>query len=120
MFFACSFAAGCGGYGFPGGGSGSSGPAKTVEDFWRSFSEGDCDAAASLVIPEERQDDYAMCVEARSHLQKMGGSFEVEILNEEIQGNQAWVDFRITSPDGTDHEEHVRLLLIDGAWLLRD
>ena len=120
VFLACSFAAGCGGYGFPGGGSGSSGPAGTVEDFARFLSEGDCEEARSLIVPEQRQYFTDECVEDSRRLQRMGGFIQVEILLEEIEGNEARVEARMVTGGGRARTENVQLVLIDGAWLIKD
>lgn len=110
----CSFAlVGCGG---------STGPGDTVKELNYAMEKGDLDTVKKIVpglagmMGDEKL--KAMMTEASAEAKKKGGIKSVEILKEEINGDTATVEHKVTWGNGDEETETSELAKVDGQWII--
>jgi hypothetical protein len=101
-----------------------SSPGETAEIFIQRLKDGDYEAAYDL-IAEESQDALAksggieMIARSMEGTNNLFGGFDsLEILSENINGDSAIVNVRVTYGDGTTRTQTSRLVKKEGAWKL--
>lgn len=110
----CSFAlVGCGG---------SAGPGDAVKELNYAMEKGDLDTVKKIVpglagmMGDEKL--KAMMTEASAEAKKKGGIKSVEILKEEINGDTATVEHKVTWGNGDEETETSELAKVDGQWII--
>ena len=102
----------------------STGPADTVEQFYRNVEKGKLDDALELVsdsalsqLPAEKLKQGLQ--QATRDIDSKGGIDDIEILSEDIIGDTAEITVKITFGNGDSDEEDCSLIKEDGAWKLQ-
>ena len=113
VFFSLIVLTGCSG----------SGPAATVERFYRAVEAGDVKAASelvsrSLVVMMGREKIEAALESQTVDIIRKGGIQSIEVLSEEVDGNVAEVNVRITYGNDETEEANADLTRLDGRWML--
>lgn len=110
----CSFAlVGCGG---------SAGPGDAVKELNYAMEKGDLDTVKKIIpglagmMGDEKL--KAMMTEASAEAKKKGGIKSVEILKEEINGDTATVEHKVTWGNGDEETETTELAKVDGQWII--
>ena len=104
-------------------GCGASGPADTVEHFYRSVEAGEVDAAADLFSDQvtaliNREKLKTGLAEQTREMKEKGGITSFEILSEDVTGQVADVRIRVEYGNGETEEQDIHLTEIDGEWKL--
>ena len=104
-------------------GCSNSGPAATVEQFYRAVEAGEVKAASELVSGSVvsmmgREKFEGLLQSATAEIGRKKGIHSLEFLSEEIDGNVAEVHVRMTYGNGQTEEENVALTRIDGRWMI--
>ena len=104
-------------------GCSSSGPARTVERFFRAVESGEVKAASAMVSEStvemmgRKKIEAGLQRETEAIAQKKGIQ-SIEILSEEINGQAAEVRIRLSYGNGETDEQTVNLSRTSGRWLL--
>ena len=104
-------------------GCGASGPADTVEHFYRYVEAGEVDAAADLFSDQvtaliNREKLKTGLAEQTREMKEKGGIASFEILSEDITGQVADVRIRVEYGNGESEEQDIHLTEVDGDWKL--
>ena len=104
-------------------GCSNSGPAATVEQFYRAVEAGELKAASelvsgSMVAMMGREKIEGLLQSETAKISRKKGIHSLEFLSEEIDGNVAKVHVRLTYGNGETDEENVDLTRIDGRWMI--
>ena len=104
-------------------GCSNSGPAATVEQFYRAVEAGELKAASelvsgSMVAMMGREKIEGLLQSETAEISGKKGIHSLEFLSEEIDGNVAKVHVRLTYGNGETDEENVDLTRIDGRWMI--
>ena len=104
-------------------GCSSSGPAATVQRFYRAVESGEVKAASEMVsgsmvsMMGPKKLEAALQSET-AKISRKKGIQSLDILSEEIDGQAAEVRVRVTYGNGEMDEENVNLTRIDGRWMI--
>lgn len=98
-----------------------SGPGKTVQRFFTAVDIGEIDEAMSYLSSYSIQtlgaDKWrAVLHEASKDLDKAGGITSVRIVEENINGETAWVTVEISYGNGSSETDSVDLIKENGKW----
>ncbi|MEM8600729.1 MAG: hypothetical protein AAGF99_12480 [Bacteroidota bacterium] len=97
----------------------SNSPSEIVRQGTEAVAQNDVEAFAALLAQSVPASLLASGLERSYQIyQSRGGVASVEILSEDIDGDQAQVRDRITFEDGTTSETTSRLVRVGGAWRL--
>ncbi len=104
-------------------GCSDSGPAATVERFYRAVEAGEVKTASefvsgSIVAMMGREKIEAALEDQTADISRKGGIQSLEVLSEQVDGIVAVVHVRITYGNGETYEENMDLTRIDGRWML--
>ena len=107
-------------YAFAVGACSSSGPANTVDSFYRAVESGEVTAASEMVSgmmigPKKIRAELQNLTAA---IARKKGIQSIEILSEEVDGPTANIRVRITCGNGEMLEQNVTLTRIDGRWMI--
>lgn len=101
---------------------GGNGPGDVVEDFNTAIAAGDSEAMLEHLEPTAREafePKAGMIVSlAAQQAERRGGFDGVEIVSEEIDGDNATVTYRTSFGDGTSEEQTANLRRVDGVWYM--
>ncbi len=98
-----------------------SGPGGTVQKFFTAVDKGEIEEAMSYLSSRTIQtlgaDKWrAVLLEATRELDNVGGITAVDIIEENIKGETAWVTVEITYGDGSSETDSMDLIKEDGNW----
>ena len=98
-----------------------SGPGRTVQKFFTAVDRGEIEEAMSYFSSRTIQtlgaDKWrAVLLEATRELDNVGGIAVVDIIDENIKGETAWVTVEITYGDGSSETDSMDLIKEDGNW----
>lgn len=110
-------------YAFVLGGCSSSGPARTVERFYRAVESGEVKAAFEMISGAivSRMGPKKIEAEMQSETARIArkkGIQSIEILSEEVDGQAAEIRLRVTYGNGETEEQNANLTRIDGRWII--
>ncbi|MBX2853061.1 MAG: DUF4878 domain-containing protein [Phycisphaeraceae bacterium] len=114
LLLVCSFAlVGCGG---------SAGPGDTVKELNYAMEKGDVETVKKIVpgmagmVGDEKL--KGMLTEAAAEAKKKGNIKSIEILKEEINGDTATVEHKVTWGNGDEDTDTSELAKVDGQWVV--
>lgn len=101
--------------------AGGGGPAATAEDFFRAVEEGNVEQARGMMASDMRMllNDQKLnmaMAQNQNKVQQRGGLQDIEILEETINDQQAFVKLRLVYGDGYTEVQNAKLIQEDGDW----